>query len=247
MDTEFLEKLGLSKNEAKLYLVLLRLGKANSAELARESGIHRINIYDVLNSLVSKGLVSFITLAKSKTFKPESPERLKETLNEKLSMLEKELPEMLQAFNAKKEPCEVSVLRGVEGKKAQFEEIARSAKDTVNRVFIPHGLISLERQPYKTVLHKWFERLSKQKVETRTLLLDTSEARQRVKQFKDINGYHARFSKEIKFAPVSWDVCSDLLFLTFHTEPYLIIRIKSKEIANAFKNSFEIMWKAAKK
>lgn len=247
MNTAFLENLDLSKNEAKTYLTLLRLGKANSAELARESGIHRINVYDVLNSLISKGLVSYISEAGTRVFKPESPEKLKEILNAKRLVLEKELPELLKEFNSKKEPWEVSILRGVEGKRTQFEEMARIAKNTDNRVFTPHGLISFERPPYNTMLRKWYERLAKQNVDSKHLILDTFEARERAKMLKGIKRYKARFSKEIQFSLVSWNACYDLLFLTFHIEPYLIIRIKSKEIAQAFINSFEIMWKAAKK
>lgn len=247
MDMGFLEQSGLSKNEAKAYLALLRLGKANSAELARESGIHRINVYDVLNSLISKGMVSYFSEGRARVFKAESPEKLKVILSEKLGSLETILPELLAIFNSHKEPWEVTILRGVEGKKSQFEELLHVARDTQNFVFLPHGMISLERQPYKTTLYKWYKGLAERNVETKALILDTKEARQRVKSLKETKKYHARFSKEIKFAPVSWDVCADLLFLTFHIEPYLIIRIKSKEIAGAFKNNFEIMWKAAKK
>jgi len=247
MDTATLESLGLSRNEAKIYLTLLRLGKANSAELARESGIHRINVYDVLNSLIAKGLVSYVAESGTRFFKPESPEKLKEILDAKQLLLGSELPGLLEKFNSKKEPWDVSVLRGVEGKRSQFEEIARISKSTTNRVFVPHGLMSLERPPYNTVLRKWFERLSKQNVNSKLLVLDVPKARQRAKLFRGLERFQLRFSKEIHFSPVSWDVCSDLLFLTFHTEPYLVIRIKSQAIAEAFKNSFELMWKAAGK
>ncbi len=247
MDTSLLESLGLSKNEAKTYLTLLRLGKANSAELARESGIHRINVYDVLNSLISKGLVSYISEAGTRNFKPESPEKFKEILNAKMSLLEKGLPILLSEFSSKKEPWNVSILRGVEGKKSQFEEIARISRNTDNRVFTPHGLISFERPPYNTMLRKWYERLAKQNVNSKQLLFDTPEARERSKMLKGVENYQVRFSKEIQFSPVSWNACYNLLFLTFHIDPYLIIRIKSKEIAQSFINSFEIMWKRATK
>jgi sugar-specific transcriptional regulator TrmB len=247
METNFLENLGLSKNEAKTYLTLLRLGNANSAELARESGIHRINVYDVLNSLISKGLVSYITEGGTRVFKPESPMKLKETEDAKMLSLDKELPGLLEQFSSKKEPWDVAILRGVEGKKTQFEEITRIARNTQNRVFIPHGLISIYRPPYNTMLRRWFERLAKQKVESKLLILDTPKARERAKMFKGIERHSIRFSKHISFAPFSWDVCQYLVFLTLHIEPYLVIRIKSKEIAKAFINSFEVMWKTATK
>ena len=246
MDTDYLEELGLSKNESKAYLTLLRVGRANSAELARESGIHRINVYDVLNSLVSKGLVSYINESGTRVFKPESPHKLDAILAEKKLLLDEHLPELLKSFASRKEAWEVSILRGVEGKKTQFEEMARLSRNTANRLFTPHGLASFERPPYNTVLRKWYERLAKQNVDSKHLSLDTPEARKRAKMLSGVKGYHIRFSKEIQYSPVSWNACHDLLFLTFHIEPYLIIRIKSKEIAKSFINSFDIMWKRAK-
>jgi len=247
MDTKVLEDLGLSKNESKIYLTLLKLGKANSAELARESGVHRINVYDVLNSLIFKGLVSYISESGTRFFKAENPEKFRKLLEEKMFSLESKLPSLIQLFDSKKEIHEVSVLRGIEGKKAQFEEIARTTSKSTHLVFTPHGLISLFRQPYKTMLVKWYKRLAEQNVKSKNLVLDTPDARQRAKLLEDIENYEVRFSKGLHFSPVSWDVSTELVFITFHTEPYLIIRIKSKEIAKAFKNSFELMWKSAKK
>jgi sugar-specific transcriptional regulator TrmB len=246
MDNSLLEELGLSRNEARTYMTLLRLGRANSAELARESGIHRINVYDVLNSLISKGLVSYITEGGTRTFKPESPEKLKEKLDAKSAMLARVLPSLMQEFSARKEPFDVSILRGVEGKRSQFEEIARAARNTENRIFVPHGLTSMERPPYNTMLINWFERLARQNVSSKLIIMDSPGAREKAKRFHGLSKHRVRFSKEIKFSPVSWNVCQDLLFLTFHTEPFLVIRIRSKDIAAAFMNSFDLMWKAAK-
>jgi HTH-type transcriptional regulator, sugar sensing transcriptional regulator len=247
MDINILEELGLSRNESKIYLTLLRIGKANSAELARESGVHRINVYDVINSLISKGIVSYISESGTRIFKPETPEKLKEVLFSKMESLDKILPDMLNSYNSKKEDYEVSILRGVEGKKTQFDETLKIAKNTKNCIFSPHGLTSFEKEPYKNGLKKWFELLQKKNVISKHLILDTPEAKNRIKKLKDVKKYSARFSKDINYSPVSWNACDNLLFLTFHVEPYLIIRIKSKEIAQSFINSFEIMWKSSNK
>ena len=52
-----LEDLGLSSYEARILLALLRLGPANSAELAKVSGVPRTSAYQVLEELGSKRLV----------------------------------------------------------------------------------------------------------------------------------------------------------------------------------------------
>lgn len=52
-----LEELGLSSYEARVLLAVLRLGSANSAELAKVSGVPRTSAYQVLEELGDKRLV----------------------------------------------------------------------------------------------------------------------------------------------------------------------------------------------
>src|SRR5436853_7739155 len=53
---EQLTKLGLTMYEAKAYLALIRRGSSTAAEVARLAGVPRQRIYDVLATLVEKGL-----------------------------------------------------------------------------------------------------------------------------------------------------------------------------------------------
>jgi len=46
MENTELEKIGLSPNEAKCYLALLKEGSASANEISRRSGIHRVSVYD---------------------------------------------------------------------------------------------------------------------------------------------------------------------------------------------------------
>src|SRR3990167_5505255 len=133
MTTQALEKLGLSRNESLIYRTLLRNGNQNSAELARESGVHRINVYDVLNSLIAKGLVSYVVEEGKRVFKAEDPHKLEELLSQKSA-----------------------ILSGVEGKRSQFEEELRNAKDSFHYTFIPHGLMTMDQPPYNTMIVKFF-------------------------------------------------------------------------------------------
>ena len=53
-----LTRLGLTQYEAKAYLGLIRRGSSTAAEVARIAGVPRQRIYDVLASLVERGLAS---------------------------------------------------------------------------------------------------------------------------------------------------------------------------------------------
>lgn len=56
------EQLDLSPYEARLLLALLRLGSANSAQLARHSGVPRTSTYQVLEELNRKGLAQRLSV-----------------------------------------------------------------------------------------------------------------------------------------------------------------------------------------
>ncbi len=58
MDTvDVLQQLGLSQNEAKVYLALVKRNPLNGYEAAKSSGVTRTMIYDILARLVQKGYV----------------------------------------------------------------------------------------------------------------------------------------------------------------------------------------------
>ena len=63
MDNQILEtliKIGLTDAEAKIYLVLLELGSSQAVHITSKSALHRRTVYDAIERLVEKGLVSYI-------------------------------------------------------------------------------------------------------------------------------------------------------------------------------------------
>ena len=55
-----LSNLGLSERESSVYLALLELGQTTTGPLSKKSSIPNSKIYEVLNSLEEKGLVSWV-------------------------------------------------------------------------------------------------------------------------------------------------------------------------------------------
>jgi sugar-specific transcriptional regulator TrmB len=68
MESIELTKLGLTEGEAKVYLALLKLGSSTVGPIVKKSKVAYSNIYEVLERLISKGLVSFIKKEKTKYF-----------------------------------------------------------------------------------------------------------------------------------------------------------------------------------
>ena len=55
-----LKELGLTHLEIKLYKFLLLDGPNHAGLISRKTGVHRRNVYDALERLIQKGLVSYI-------------------------------------------------------------------------------------------------------------------------------------------------------------------------------------------
>jgi sugar-specific transcriptional regulator TrmB len=70
--TEFLDKLQLSQYEKQAYLSLLRLGRVKSRQVANESGVSYGRIYEILDKLEKKGLISILP-TKPKSFEAIDP------------------------------------------------------------------------------------------------------------------------------------------------------------------------------
>lgn len=76
MQIENLLQLGLTENEAVIYMMLLRTGPSPASSVAARTGMKRVTAYSVLNSLCERGLVSFEESGQSRRFIPHDPECL---------------------------------------------------------------------------------------------------------------------------------------------------------------------------
>lgn len=132
MDEADLERLGLNKNEAKVYLALIFKGQATAQELVKSVGVHRNIVYDNLEKLMEKGLVSVIN-EKKRIFIAEKPAAIIEFLESKKSVVDKEIetakgliPDIDKILASQKSKQEAYLFRGINGLKKILGEIVRA-------------------------------------------------------------------------------------------------------------------------
>src|SRR6185503_15788399 len=97
-----LTRLGLTSYEAKAYLTLVRRDSFTAAQVARQADLPRQRIYDVLGSLVQKGLASSRPGATIKyaAVAPElAVERLMAQQRERLAELERDASAVRDGLN----------------------------------------------------------------------------------------------------------------------------------------------------
>jgi predicted transcriptional regulator len=130
MENEIFESLGLSPNEAKMYLSLIEKGESSVSEIALAAGIHRRNAYDAIQRLVDKGLCFQIVSPGENKYNAVDPDKLTELLGEKQEKLATILPELRKKFEHRVASEEIYIYRGLEGQKNIWRDILRVGKDS---------------------------------------------------------------------------------------------------------------------
>ncbi|VVB57895.1 Sugar-specific transcriptional regulator TrmB [Candidatus Anstonella stagnisolia] len=231
-----LEGLGLSPNEAKLYLILARGGRMKANELALKTNLQRRTVYDTLAQLEKKGMVGKAQVGGVLTFTPSPPSSLLMFLDEKRDSVEKILPLLSRSFEAQ-EKTSVSVLYGKAGIKMVLEDVLAQRQE----FYVYHG--QLQFFEYMPKFFRLFNDKRKHLgIRTKYLLLDVPYAREFAPQMP---------LAEIKFidpsslsAGVYWTYADRLVLFVLQGDESVTIFIKNSELARAFKKNFEKIFEA---
>lgn len=94
-----LKNLGLTGKESKAYLLLVKSGPMLIAQIARETGVHRPDLYKVLPSLQHKGLVTIAPRGKQKRYVAEHPNKLESIIGAIKLDFDKLLPSLNELYD----------------------------------------------------------------------------------------------------------------------------------------------------
>jgi HTH-type transcriptional regulator, sugar sensing transcriptional regulator len=138
---QHLQELGLSNQQSKIYLALVKLGKSSASKIATEAKVSYGTIYDVLSQMERQGLVKTVP-EKTKKFIPTSPEHLLDLIKQKensLNKLKKGVKEMKELYE--QEPGQPVVI--AQGKsnfyKLKSEVTSRKKRDySIRPIFEYH-------------------------------------------------------------------------------------------------------------
>src|SRR3989344_6425013 len=132
MDENLLQEIGLAPSEIAVYTALLKTGSAKVGVLIREVSLHRSRVYEAINRLIGKGLVSYVIKNNIKFFEATDPERLlsyieeqKEKLDKKEETIKKILPELKKQISPLMPQAEAHVLYGKEGFKTMRKDVLK--------------------------------------------------------------------------------------------------------------------------
>ncbi|MDP3026977.1 MAG: helix-turn-helix domain-containing protein [Nanoarchaeota archaeon] len=239
MNTEDLQEFGLSNTEAKVYLALLELGKSKAGEITKKSAVNRTNVYDALERLIEKGLVSYVTENNKKTFEAVNPERLQEIIEEKQAKLSKVIQELKARYSAGKAEEDASIFKGKKGIKSIFENVLKEKKD-----LFAYGAESRFKEMFPFYQKHWNEERAKLGIKVKMIY---NEKVRKTKKAEHLKLLEMRFLPETYDFPSMVMVYADKAVTVVWLEEPFGFMIKSKEAVKSNMNFFELLWKIAKK
>ena len=149
-----LKNLGLSENEAKVYLAMLNIGPSSVVEIAKKAEINRPTTYVQIESLKKKGLVSSHIKGKKQIFIAESPEHLESVVEDEMhkiaykkDILSEVIPELLNLYNSASDRPQVRFFEGREGLLRMQEIVLKSGEKEVVGITPLDDILALFPKP----------------------------------------------------------------------------------------------------
>lgn len=238
-------KIGLTEGEAKVYLALTQGGASRAGSLVKKAGVAHSNMYNVLDRLMKKGIVSYTIKSKRKWYQAVSPTNLMTYLEKKekeiqtqKKTLQTALPQLIALQTAQASP-EAEVFTGTKGLRAAYEKLLTGATKKDESV---HFYTHQEQYAKESDLFYFsiFDIL--QKVPTRGIVNKEYKKSLIIKKAKFVTYRYVDFP-----LPGNMDFCKDKVLIISWEKPIVGILIQSASIAKSLKTYFETIWKTAKK
>jgi sugar-specific transcriptional regulator TrmB len=241
-----LESIGLTHNESIVYLSLLKIGTSKTGKILNESKLNSGKIYEILESLKDKGLVSESIINNVRHFTAASPEQLLKYINKKKESLGKDertvkqmLPDLEKIHSLLTPKTRSVTYTGLRGIMTAVDEA--SAQMKTGEELLAVGLTKNKDPKFNKFWIKWSKDRVSRKLKARYIMSEKSEYSTNMKKQKNT---------QVKILPAVTQVTfsvypPDKLLIVTYEDPSCIL-IQSKATYYSFKQFFNQLWKIAK-
>lgn len=252
MNIRDLTKIGLTDGEIKVYGALLDLGETTRTELAKKSGISPSKIYDIINRLMEKGIVSTVKKVGVLHFSAADPGRLRDFLQKKEEEIASErvvvdqlLPSLLAQYAETKEKIDVEVFYGWEGMRTVYSDIAKALKKG-DQNYVFGASQGLDPKQADIFFSKYYQEVEKREYSINIIFNENVRGNTARTGYFLSHGQHSvRYLYQDTFTEFNF-YKDTVLFVMLLKKP-IVIRVRNNEAADSFRKFFETMWKQASK
>ncbi len=249
MDTKPLEKIGLTDSEIKVYLALLKLGQNTAGHIVEEAKVTRSKIYDILERLKNKGLVSYITKESTRYFSAADPSNIIRYLDNKEKEIEEQkkevkniLPLIEKQYKTAIEKNLAEVFLGMKGMQNAFNVLIKEFEPKEEYYAFGAG-----KGENVEKIQIFFERIHRQRIDKKVMsyIIFNETSRDLFKIQEKSKLVKVRYLLES--TPVAINIYKNYTIMAILTEDPLTFLIRNQEVADSFKEYFKAMWRVAKK
>ena len=250
MDTTILRTIGLTTNEIKIYITLLKIGLSTAYELSKKTDIYRVHVYDKLEQLMEKGLVTHVIKSGTKYYQAKDPEQLLDYMDEKekslikkKEKLKKIIPVLKAQYEEKKYKPIAEVYEGVKGFKTFYEWTLKELEkgETIHIMGVPKEA----NKKFEGYLVEWNKKRIQKGIKMK--IIYNHDCKEFGIKREKMKFTEVRYMKQEFETPAWIDIFKDyVVTINVHGTPVCFL-IKNKESADSYKKHFEILWKQSKK
>lgn len=246
---QFLQSLGLTKNEIKVYVSLLKIGQSTSSKIIKDVGINSSKVYESLERLLKKGLISYSLIKNKKNWTAENPDKInqllqkeKEQLNLKIKVSEDIINNLKLSINTERKASTYKIYEGTQGIKTARE----NAINILNKNDIFYLILSNFSGENK--LEAYFEdfqkRRAKKGIHYRAIF--NNNLKHIIEKRGNQKNSIVKYITPEFLAPTWIEIYKDTVAIgVMGNNPSLFV-IKNKDITTGFINYFNGLWKIAK-
>lgn len=250
MESEILERIGFTKGEIKVYFALLELGNSTSGPIILKAKVSRSKVYEILERLKEKGIISESIKENVKYFQASSPERILDYIEEKQDSIknqkqefEKELPKLIQMQKSSEDRQEVKVYVGFKGIKTFYNEILKKLKKGDEYLAITFSDVSLDNEAIGNMFQAFHHNRAEKQIKAKILANIKDKEIQEKMNYSNTKFYEFRTTKQI--LPTGIVIANDIV-ATFNwgKKPRVFVTI-CKENAGHYRKFFYSIWKTS--
>jgi|SRR3989344_3868398 len=230
---EGLQEAGLTGNEAKAYLELLRKGELSANQIAKNISMDRTLAYTVLNHLIEKGQVNYSIKGSKKYFSISNPMNLLNSLKKKEILVSDLISELKKIKKTEEVRQEINIYEGKDGLRTFYRFFFKY------KIFYAFGVTG---GAYDILYDAPF--LSRELIKKGVKAKIITHLKNKNHPITKLSGVESRYLDINSGATTT--IFGDYVSIHIINDRPLIILIKNKEIANTYKNHFEVLWKIAR-
>ena len=236
-----LHNLGLSPNEAKVYLAALEMGMASAQDISHKAGVIRTTGYSVLERLAIRNFV-YKTKEKSKTrYVAESPKNLVHRFGHYQHELNSSLPELEAIYNQSQVKPKIVFFEGKDGIEEIYADTIREHPREILEYFSSDMFDEFPEFPREYVSNR-----VKHTIHAKRIASDHPKMREHAKNDKAELSHSILLPKEEFNPPVEINIYNNKVAFMSYPDKMGII-IESQGIADTMRQIYHLLWKKLKK